>query len=55
MGAVITQSLLYPQQLQLLQKVQEAQGIVAMAVDFVGDQNALEATLADVLVITQCY
>ena len=35
------------QQLQLLQKVQEAERVIAMAMNFVGDQKELEATLAD--------
>ena len=38
------------QQLQLLQKVQEAERVIAMAMNFVGDQKELEATLADVQV-----
>ena len=37
-------------QLQLLQKVQEAEGVISIAMDFVGDQNELEATLADIQV-----
>ena len=38
------------QQLQLLQKVLEAERVIAMAMNFVGDQKELEATLADVQV-----
>ena len=46
------------QQLQLLQKIQNDRGIITVATDFVGDQSAVEGTLADVQVwklrLTEC-
>ena len=35
--------------------MQEAEGIISIAMDFVGDQNGLEATLADIQVMEFTY
>ena len=52
---LINSQLYVTSQLQLLQKVQEAEGIISVAMDFVGDQNGLEATLADIQVMEFTY